>query len=318
MVTRRTAIKLGVVGALAPRFLFARTTETWNFAVFSDTHYGISGHVEKNDVLLREIATHNPAFAVDAGDLTERAWPFEFDQASNALTKLPYKVHVTPGNHDVRWAPRGPMMFEQRIGPMRQLFQHRGCAFLLLDSTVPLSHFGHIGGPQARWIAETLSNLDRNTPLFVFMHHPVGRPSGIDDEARLASVLEPFNTKVMFTAHGHADLVWDWNGVTATMSKGLYQGSYQIATLDDDAGVLRLSRRTADSPTLTPFAEIPLARRTAVRHRAIVGRPRLGLPGLRKDARLTRGLPGSVPPLPPLPMVYVFVQGRMAYDLIMT
>jgi outer membrane protein assembly factor BamB len=263
MVTRRTAIKLGVVGALAPRFLFGRDVASWRFAVFSDTHYGVAGHVEKNDLLLHEIAAHNPAFAVDAGDLTERAWPFEFDQATKAFTGLSYKVHVTPGNHDVRWAPRGPMMFEQRVGPTRQLIQHRGCAFLLLDSTVPLSHFGHIGGPQERWIAQTLSKLDPATPLFVFMHHPVGRPAGIDDEARLAAVLEPFNTKILFTAHGHADLVWDWHGVTATMSKGLYQGSYQVATVDDDAGVVRLHRRTTEAPTLTPFAEIPLARRRA-------------------------------------------------------
>jgi outer membrane protein assembly factor BamB len=260
VLSRRQIIKLGVLGAIAPRRIFS-FADSWNFAVFSDTHYGIPGHIEKNEPLLREIAAASPAFAIDAGDLTERAWPFEFDQATRAFAGLPYKVHVTPGNHDVRWAPGGPLLFQERVGPTRQLIQHKGCAFLLLDSTVPLSHFGHIGGPQLRWIQQQMATVGPETPLFVFMHHPVGRPSGIDDDARLAEVLAPYNTKVMFTAHGHADLVWDWNGVTATMSKGLYQGSYQVATIDNDAGVLRLARRTTEKPALTTFAEIPLARR---------------------------------------------------------
>jgi outer membrane protein assembly factor BamB len=258
-ITRRTAIKIGLFSALAPRTLFGHAANVWSFAVCSDTHYGISGHVEKNDVLLREIGERDPAFAIVAGDLTERAWPFEFDQARAAFAPLPYKVHVAPGNHDVRWAPRGPMMFEENIGPMRQLFVHNNCAFLLLDSTVPLSHFGHIGGPQERWMVESLRALPANTPLFVFMHHPVGRPAGVDDDARLARALAPFNAKVLFTAHGHADLVWQWHGMTATMSKGLYQGSYQFVTVDSDAGVVRLARRTAEATSLKTFAEIPLA-----------------------------------------------------------
>ncbi len=259
VLTRRELIKLGLLTAVAPRTLFPARA-AWSFAVFSDTHYGVAGNVEKNDVLLREIAQLAPAFAFDVGDLTERAWPDEFDAATRAFTSLPYSVHVAPGNHDVRWAPGGPLMFEQRIGPMHQLIQHQGCAFLLLDSTVPLSHFGHIGGPQERWIAQQLGALDPATPLFVFFHHPMGRPAGIDDEARLARALARYNTKVVFTAHGHADLLWEWNGAIATMNKGLYQGSYQYVTVDADEGIIRIARRTMEKPTLTQIAEVPLAR----------------------------------------------------------
>ncbi len=258
VLTRRQLIKLGLLAAVAPRSLLSARAP-WTFAVFSDTHYGVAGTYEKNEVLLREIAALNPDFAFDVGDLTERAWPEEFDQATRAFSAVPYKVHVAPGNHDVRWAPGGPLMFNQRIGPTRQLIKHRDAAFLLLDSTVPLSHFGHIGGPQERWIAEQLRTIDPSTPLFVFFHHPMGRASGIDDDFRLARVLAPYNTKVIFTAHGHSDLLWDWNGITATMNKGLYQGSYQFVTVDPDAGVIRIQRRTTEKPALTPLTEVPIA-----------------------------------------------------------
>ena len=259
ILTRRQLIKLGLLSAVVPRSLFSYGRAPWSFAVFSDTHYGVAGTYEKNEVLLREIAALAPEFAVDVGDLTERAWPEEFDQATRAFSALPYKVHVAPGNHDVRWAPGGPLMFTQRIGPTRQLIRHKDVALLLLDSTVPLSHFGHIGGPQERWIAEQLRTLDPATPLFVFFHHPMGRAAGIDDEFRLTRVLAPYNTKVIFTAHGHADLLWDWNGTVATMNKGLYQGSYQFVSVDADAGVIRIARRTTEKPALTPIAEIPFA-----------------------------------------------------------
>jgi hypothetical protein len=75
ILTRRQLLKLGLLTAVAPRTLFASTRAPWSFAVFSDTHYGVAGTYEKNEALLREIAALAPEFAVDAGDLTERAWP---------------------------------------------------------------------------------------------------------------------------------------------------------------------------------------------------------------------------------------------------
>src|SRR5690606_12973159 len=49
-------------------------------------------------------------------------------------------------------------------------------------------------------------------------------------------------------------------GVTHTMSRGLYQGSYQVAEVDPEAGEVRLSRRTVEQPVAVPFATVPLAR----------------------------------------------------------
>src|SRR5512132_2993167 len=174
ILTRRDFIRLGLIASVTPRSLLAHD-DAWSFAVFSDTHWGVAGNVEKNQAMLQQIVALKPDFAVDVGDLTERAWPEEFDLAQQALGALPFKAYVAPGNHDVRWAPRGLTMFTERVGRPHQLFTHNGCAFLLVDSTVPLSHWGHIGGPQKRWIEEQLRTIDRDMPLFAFLHHPVGR-----------------------------------------------------------------------------------------------------------------------------------------------
>ncbi len=257
-LTRRQLLKLGVVASLAPRRLLAEAG-SWSFVVFSDTHFGVAGNYEKDRALLEEMAALRPDFAVDIGDLTERAWAADCAEADRAFAGLPFHVFVAPGNHDVRWAPRGLQLFGERVGPPRQLFRHRGCGFLLLDSTLPLSHFGHIGGPQLRWIEAELKHFGREAPLFVFLHHPVGRGGGVDDQDRLAQVLAPYNTKVVFTGHGHADLLWSWNGAVATMGLGLYQGSYQHVVVDPDAGEIRILRRPKTGGTPLPLAMAPLA-----------------------------------------------------------
>jgi hypothetical protein len=168
-LTRRELLRLGLVAAITPRGMRFGAGGAWSFAVFSDTHFGIPGNYEKNRALLLEMAALRPELAVDIGDLTERGWAPEFDEAARAFAGLPFKVRVVPGNHEVRWSPRGLQLFAERVGPPRQLFRHRGCGFLLLDSTVPLSHWGHIGGPERRWAEAELKRFGRDAPLFAFL-----------------------------------------------------------------------------------------------------------------------------------------------------
>lgn len=260
-LTRRELLRLGAAAVIAPHVLAPQRAQAWRFAVCSDTHFGVPDALETNRTLFAEMARHAPQLAIIAGDVTERAWQVEYDDLDVATSGLPFPVHGAPGNHDVRWAPLGLQAFTTRVGPPQRVILHGGCAFILLDSTVPLSHWGHIGGPQLRWLAEELEKVGRDTPVFVFLHHPTGRdPVAVSDENALLDVLAPYNLKVVFTGHGHSDLLWEWRGVTHTMGKGLYQGSYQIAEVDAGAGEVRLLRRTNEQPEPVQFATVPLAR----------------------------------------------------------
>src|SRR5512144_2008645 len=96
VLTRRDLLRLGLVACVAPRDLLAAPREAWSFGVFSDTHFGIPGNPEKNRALLEEMARLHPDFAIDIGDLTERAWPEEFDEAARAFAGLPFRVYVAP------------------------------------------------------------------------------------------------------------------------------------------------------------------------------------------------------------------------------
>jgi outer membrane protein assembly factor BamB len=263
-LTRRELIKLGLVSWIAPRLPRA-PGEPWSFVVFSDTHFGVGDNLARNRILLEEIAALGPDLVLNAGDVTERGWAEEYDDVDRALAGLSLTIHMAPGNHDVRWAPLGLQIFADRVGPPQHVFEHRGCAFAQLDSTVPLSHWGHVGGPQRRWLERELARFHDDAPLFVFLHHPPGRtPAAVDDEDAFGDLLARFNTKIIFTGHGHSDLFWEWRGFTLTMGRGLYQGSYLRVDVDAAADEIRLSRRTATEPVLRQFATRPLAQRPRV------------------------------------------------------
>jgi outer membrane protein assembly factor BamB len=262
-LTRRQLIRLGAFSLAVPYLPRARHGP-WSFVVFSDTHFGVGDNLVLNRTLLEEIALLEPSLVLNAGDVTERGWPEEYDDMDRAFAGLGLNVHHAPGNHEVRWAPLGLQIFGERVGPPHQVIEHGGCVFAQLDSTVPLSHWGHVGGPQRRWLEGELSRYG-DAPVFVFLHHAPGRdPSALDDEDALADVLARFNTKVIFTGHGHRDLFWEWRGLQLTMGRGLYQGSYLRVHVDADADEIRLARRTVQTPTLQPFATLPLRARPVV------------------------------------------------------
>ncbi|HEX2079542.1 MAG TPA: PQQ-binding-like beta-propeller repeat protein, partial [Longimicrobium sp.] len=187
-------------------------------------------------------------------------WVGEYENYRWVLHGLRFPVHHVPGNHDVRWSPLGMQVYGRYLGAPYRSFGHGGCRFVLLDTSVPLSHWGHYESAQLRWLEADLRGVGRETPVFVFTHHWVGRDRVmVDNEEALRRVLEPYNVRAIFNGHGHQDLLWRWDGMLGTMNKGLYQGSYQRVDVDADAGEVRISRRTAEDPHLRPLAAVPLA-----------------------------------------------------------
>jgi len=279
-ITRRDVLKAGLaLGALPflPKASWSNPQRGGSFAYFSDTHVSLQRNVAEGRAMLEEMGKFfRPAFAINGGDVVDYGWKGEYDSYDRVLAGLGWKTHHIPGNHDVRWSPLGLKIFDERVGKPFESFDALGCRFVLLDSTVPLSHYGHYESAQLRWVEQELKNLGREAPVIVATHHWVGRDSVmIDNEAALMRVLDPYNVKIVLTGHGHNDLLWDWDGKLCTMNKGLYQGSYQRVDVDWEKGVLRLSRRTTATPRLEQIAEVPLAASKESRKVWRIARPEL-------------------------------------------
>ncbi|HJP83379.1 MAG TPA: PQQ-binding-like beta-propeller repeat protein [Fimbriimonadaceae bacterium] len=268
-ITRRDILKAGAAAGLAPLTRFANAwndDRSFTFAFFSDTHVRLQGNIEENRLMFNEIKALQPAFAINGGDVTDYGWAGEFDNYQMLVRELGIKVHDTAGNHDVRWSPQGVKIFREKLGDPYSYFDHNGVHFLILDSTVPLSHWGHYEAEQLKWLEAKLKSIGRRDPVFLATHHWVGRDAVmVDNEEELRKIIEPYNIKIILNAHGHSDLLWNWDGITNTMNKGLYQGSWEKVEVDFDKGEVRLSRRTTQRPNLRLITRVPLSPSSAKR-----------------------------------------------------
>ncbi|QYK53589.1 MAG: PQQ-binding-like beta-propeller repeat protein [Fimbriimonadaceae bacterium] len=254
-----TASATGV--ALATRsFSFPVAPESFEFVYFSDTHVALDRNIKENAEMFTAIkGESSPAFAINGGDVTDYGWAGEYDNYQKLKDEFGIKTYENMGNHDVRWSPQGEKIFKERLGPSYQFFIHQGVFFAVLDSTVPLSHWGHVTNHQLGALLKQLENLPKGTPVILAIHHWVGRDQVmIFNELDLLQVIRPFNIKLILTGHGHNDLLWKWDTYQCTMNRGLYQGSWQTVEVDRTLNEIRLARYTKETGTLKLLTQIPL------------------------------------------------------------
>jgi outer membrane protein assembly factor BamB len=268
-LSRRDVLKIGVAGALLPVAQYAQALAPprrgFRFAYFSDTHVMLNRNIAENRAMLAELRPLRPVLAVNGGDITENGWEGQYANYRDLVKDLGFPVYDVPGNHDVRWSPLGMQVYERHLGPPFRRVDHEGVAFLLLDSTVPLSHWGHFESLQLRWLRAELERIGPDDPAILAMHHWVGRERVmVANEASLLALLAKHNVPLLLTGHGHSDLIWEWGGATGLMNRGLYQDSYMILDVDREDGVIRVARRTRERPQLEPLTEVPLRRKRLV------------------------------------------------------
>ncbi|NLH98311.1 MAG: PQQ-binding-like beta-propeller repeat protein [Chthonomonadales bacterium] len=239
-----TAILFAICALLSPAIRFPAVAR-FSFVHITDTHVPGAASVPAIRSLVQDVngRSDRPAFIVNTGDATELGTEEEFTAYRAAVAESNVPVYAVPGNHDVRWSPLGKEAFTRSCGPLYRSFDHNGCHFVLLDSSVVLEHWGHFDGAQLSWLKSDLRKVRPATPIFVFLHHWFGRDKdNVDNADELLKILAPYNVVAAFIGHGHADIQWSVNGIACFMAKGLYQGSRHEITVEDGAAtVVRIS-----------------------------------------------------------------------------
>lgn len=224
--------------------------QPFRFVHVSDTHFGTGNNQPANIKMFEEISALDPPaeFLVNTGDIAEIGTDEEYAELQDALKSLKPRMYLAPGNHDVRWNPRGKSGYVDGVG--QELFQswtHNGVHFVTLDSTVLLQHWGHISQEQLDWLKSDLDKLPEGTPVVIGFHHWIGRDRVmVDNEQKLMDAVEPYNVVLWLQGHGHSDIQWSINGTAAIMQKGLYQGSYTVIDVEPDQ--MTLKRRALVDP----------------------------------------------------------------------
>jgi outer membrane protein assembly factor BamB len=223
----------------------------FTFIHASDVHFGAGENHVTDAKLFAEMRDMKPQpkFVVITGDICEYGTDAEYELYRKTIKHLgDVKPYPAPGNHDVRWNPRGKEGYTKGTGrPLYESWDYESVHFVTLDSCVLLEHWGHISQECLNWLEEDLKKVGTERPVILGFHHFIGRDSiQVDNQQKLLDLTKPYNVVLWLQGHGHADIDWNVNGVPATMVKGLYQGSYNIIEVTSDE--LRISKRFIPDP----------------------------------------------------------------------
>ncbi|SEG93208.1 Calcineurin-like phosphoesterase [Nonomuraea solani] len=143
------------------------------------------------------------------GDIADHGAEAEYEEAARLLA-APFPVLTCPGNHDIRPAYRKALLGRPpRDAPINEVHHVAGTAILMCDSTIPGRDEGLLDAATLAWMDDTLSHLD--TPALIAfhqppvrLHHPLPDSGRLQDEDRLAALLEAHpHVVAVLTGHAH-------------------------------------------------------------------------------------------------------------------
>lgn len=196
------------------------------------------------------LTTPPPAFIIVAGDLTEygvihKTW----DNFEALLEPLDVPFFVTPGNHDNTWTGMMHVM-RDRHGSDHYSFDQFGCHFASINTATPQEPVPSIEQRTLTWLIDDLRRVPRETPIFVFCHHPLSSREFAKpfEQLRLLRILDHYNVVLLMMGHGHSGRHERWNTIDSVMggttSHPKERIGYNVVIVKD--GILRVAHRLRD------------------------------------------------------------------------
>lgn len=115
-----------------------------------------------------------PDAVVITGDLTDHGHPEGYTQLAHLLGDVPLPVYLAIGNHDDRDAFLSAFAGTDYLGDQdgaHYAVDLPGARLLVLDSLIPGSGAGRLGGEQLGWLDDQLSQRS-STPAMLALHLP--------------------------------------------------------------------------------------------------------------------------------------------------
>ncbi len=194
-----------------------------------------------------------PAFILHTGNATsfggtDGAWA----TVEKAFADSPVPVHWVAGLDDNAWNPI-QMDIRRRTGEDYFSFDHSGCHFVALPSTLPQQSAACVNSAALYWLRADLAAVNPQTPVILFMHHPPDSPALAQPASwsLILEFLEKHNIVLVLHGEGESAAHRVMDGID-TVSAGSSVGpdaGYNLVAVKD--GTLRVVRCLRD-PSATP------------------------------------------------------------------
>lgn len=211
----------------------------FTFAIISDTHVRPPGGDQSSPFpvnlkanararhAVAMIAAQSPQLTIHLGDMVHPmpslpTFQPAAEEAKRIFAPLMPNLHYVPGNHDIGDKPMKAMpaefaseeslaLYDTEFGPAWKSFEHSGCRFVLLNSSI-INRGLAAEEAQWRWLEAEMEKA-RGQRTFAFIHYPpfITEPTeashydNIDEpgRARLLSLLARGQVEAVFSGHVH-------------------------------------------------------------------------------------------------------------------
>lgn len=219
-------------------------------AHISDLHISDSGFNE--EILLKAIDQINslqPDMIVLTGDITDKGYYKQFQQATPYLEMFEAPLFAIPGNHDAR--NLGYMTFVEFIGERSwKLTMDDAVTVIGLDSSSPDDNRGHIGRPQHLWLEHQLDEcvINENFSIVALHHHVIPIPQTgrernvLSDSGDILKTLTTHEVDLVLSGHKHVPNIWKINNTIIANAgslcsdklRGKNLNSYNVYYISED------------------------------------------------------------------------------------
>ncbi len=211
----------------------------FTFAIITDTHIrpaelDQSSPFPVNDLAndraryaIAAIAEEEPAFVLHLGDMVHPlphlpTYKAACSEAHDIFAPVRDKMQFMPGNHDIGDkpnpdAPAGPAdaqtiaQYEAEFGPSYHSFEHEGCLFVMINSSLVNSETPQ-EEEQKAWLEKTLANaagrrifLTSHYPPFIYDPHEQSHYDNYGEPGRawLLDLVQQHNVEAVLSGHVH-------------------------------------------------------------------------------------------------------------------
>lgn len=195
-----------------------------------------------------EINKLQPDMIILTGDITNKGYYTEYEQATKYLAMFEAPLFAVPGNHDSR--NLGYQTFEELIGERSwKLTLGDDFTVIGLDSSSPDENRGHVGTPQQMWLEHQLDECVINNRFsIVALHHHVisipqtGRERNVlSDAGDILNTLTLHEVDLIVSGHKHVPNIWKINNSIVVNAgslcsyklRGKIKNSYNVYNITD-------------------------------------------------------------------------------------
>ena len=176
-------------------------------AHISDTHFP---HIIKEsfDRTVEMINNSDVDFVIHTGDLVDRGYLREYEEAIKAFSMVKKPIIFVPGNHDGKNV--GLKLFENLIGPLSGVKEGKDYVILYLNSVIPDMNEGRISNSSFLWLKEKLRKyIDKRIKIVSFHHHLVPVPNTgrernvLFNSGDVIDILIKYGVNLVLSGHKH-------------------------------------------------------------------------------------------------------------------